>query len=160
MAAGFSGDHDHVLDWTGVFRILERSTVLSCFCCSLHSSLSLSSRSQLTSSYPTRDITPPCRFPAPRNASHAILLFASALQFLTIPSIQSSTETMVSAPTSTGNSSPATPTNQRSGAAPLPADQKEALNVIQRDFRCESGERERKAPIILQFHVQWPATCK
>lgn len=57
---------------------------------------------------------------------------------------------MVSAPTSTGNSGPATPTNQRSGAAPLPADPSEALHVIQRDFRCES----EKSGVRLQYvHV-------
>ena len=142
VAAGFSGDHDHVLDWTGVICMLERSTVLSGFCCSLHSSLSVLSFSAqflISDSIFNTSVPLSCS----PTASHAILLFASALQFLTIPSIQSPTETMVSAPTSTGNSSPATPPNQRSGAAPLPADQKEALNVIQRDFRCESGERER-----------------
>jgi hypothetical protein len=68
--------------------------------------------------------------------------YLRCLCFLTTPYFNS---IMVSAPNSTGNSSPATPTNQRNGAAPLPADPKEALNIIQRDFRCES--RKGRSPL-------------
>jgi hypothetical protein len=60
---------------------------------------------------------------------------------------------MVSAPNSNGNSGPATPTNQRNGAAPLPADQKEALSIIQRDFRCESSECMQTSDHPILLHI-------
>lgn len=53
---------------------------------------------------------------------------------------------MVSTSNSPGSASgAATPTNQKNGAAPLPADRKDALTVIQRDFRSE--------------RVTWRAAC-
>lgn len=46
---------------------------------------------------------------------------------------------MVSTSNSPGSASgAATPTNQKNGAAPLPADRKDALTVIQRDFRSDT----------------------